>query len=94
MFHLQEAFDHRLALGFAKPREGDGACLARALPQGLEDRLGSGGQIKPDRPPVGRMWALLDQAVLDDLVDQARNGDRLDLELFGQHRLGGTGKPG
>ena len=45
------------------------------------------GQIEPMRAPVGRVGAPLDQPGGGQLVDQAAEGDRRDVERFGELAL-------
>ena len=97
--------EHRLQLAFDPPHPlGKLLALARRqqrqrvvdgavgdLRQLHLDQIRLGGQVQPVDPPVGGVGPAHDPAFLFHAVDHAAGGGLLDLQHFGQLRLGGAG---
>ncbi len=64
--------------------------VLRQSAEGAERRRGLLRQIEAMRAPVGRVVAALDEAGRGQLVDQAAEGDRREVERFGEFALLGA----
>src|SRR5690606_5631565 len=85
-----DALDERgelFAFGIVEPFGGFGDDAFGGLAQVVEQRLRGGGQVEQPRAAVGRVGAALDQPGLGQPVDHPRQGDRLDLDQFGERPL-------
>jgi hypothetical protein len=85
--HGREDVDEPLAIGVRDARERVAARGIADLAHGLQDRVGCRQEMQEPDAPVGGMGPALDEAGGLELVDDAPERDRLDLEDIGKPAL-------